>query len=160
MINSMTALFNVLSSHTDSSYVVNTGNAIMTSGGSAMVNTGLYKCSEGTCAANDKLVVLSGLSGLVKCHSDDASCILDGEGTHIVFAIFGTEGLLLTVRALHITRGKWNNCGGLGVNGNSLVDVVLCVFTFNEPLINGAGALGVMSGEGENGQKAIQFSEL
>jgi hypothetical protein len=59
---------------------------------------------------------------------------------------------VLTVRALTITKGKWNNCGGIGVTEGAIVDIILCVFIENQPLTNGAGAIGVLGGEGENGR--------
>jgi hypothetical protein len=152
LINTMTILFNTLSSNDNPDYVLNTGDDIMTNGGTVMIDTGHYKCSEGTCAASDMMVVLSGLHGVVKCHSDDAICNLDGEGNRIVFAVAGTGGQLMTVRALTITNGKWLNCGGLGVSEGGIVDVVMCVFIGNQPLASGAGGLGAVSGIGENGR--------
>ena len=51
---------------------------------------------------------------------------------------------VLTVRAFTVTKGKWNNCGGIGVSEGAKVDIMLCIFIDNEPLAAGAGAIGVM----------------
>jgi hypothetical protein len=150
----MTAIFDALSSNDDSTQVDNTGNSLMSPGGAVMIDSGHYKCSEGTCAASDKMLVLTSMWGEVKCNSDAATCILDGEDSHIVMAISGFDlgDNVLTVRAFTVTKGRWANCGGIGVSGGAIVDIILCIFIDNEPLAAGAGAIGVLGGEGENGR--------
>ena len=153
-VNTMTAFFNAVSNHADANSVDNTGTNLMTNGEITVVADGHYKCSEGTCAATDKMVVLRSMWGEVKCNSDAATCTLDGEDSHIVMAISGFDlgDNVLTVRAFTVTKGRWANCGGIGVSGGAIVDIILCIFIGNEPLAAGAGAIGVLGGEGENGR--------
>jgi serine/threonine protein kinase len=147
-ISTMTSFFNAVSNNDDSSYVENTGTNIMTNGGTTVVADGHFKCSDGTCAAPEHMVVLTNMWGVVKCNSDLATCILDGEFSHLVIAVSGSNegGHLLTIRALTVTKGKWDNCGGIGVSGSAIVDIVLCIFIENSPLASGGGAIGLMGG--------------
>jgi hypothetical protein len=78
----MDTLFNLVSSYSASwSTTTNTGNNLMAAGDSAVLSTVTFKCSDGTCANSDNMIyTLTGSYCDVRCTSDDATCVIDGEG--------------------------------------------------------------------------------
>ena len=69
-----------------------------------------YKCGDGTyCANTDNMLWTSSLSGEMKCYVDNASCVLDGEGTRRLLYIGGVSndgGGKLSLRALTFQNGE------------------------------------------------------
>jgi hypothetical protein len=126
----MSGLFNALSSS-------NTGLKIISNGDTVEVALGTYKCNESgsNCAGDDyynddyDMLSLNDLYGSIKCASDSADCVIDGESSKRVLHVSGTSGAILTLRALTFLNGQASNGGGAFLTGeNSYVNIVLCRF--------------------------------
>lgn len=110
------------------------GNAIMASGDTAVMAVGDYKCTTGTCDGQ-AMIDTKDLFGEIRCASDDASCVLDGEneynqrGMYILKVNDGSAAQKLTVRAVTIKDCKAQAGGGLVIENYAIVDIVFCVFS-------------------------------
>jgi hypothetical protein len=72
-----------------------------------------------------------GLNGEVKCVEDNASCVLDGENARGGMHVEGTGGDPLILRALTFDKFLAGSGGGVWINGDTIVDFELCVFSNN-----------------------------
>jgi hypothetical protein len=142
----MNGLFNTVSNYVSSSF--NTGNSIMANGDIAILATGSYKGSEGTCAAWNIMLSTSNLNGEVKCVEDNASCVLDGEELRRVMSVSGTGSGTLILRALTFDKGYSGNGGGVSIYNDAMVDLKLSVFSSNRATDSsyGGGAIFVSNG--------------
>eukprot|EP00520_Triparma_pacifica_P008937 CAMPEP_0118666010 /NCGR_PEP_ID=MMETSP0785-20121206/18966_1 /TAXON_ID=91992 /ORGANISM="Bolidomonas pacifica, Strain CCMP 1866" /LENGTH=4927 /DNA_ID=CAMNT_0006560251 /DNA_START=40 /DNA_END=14819 /DNA_ORIENTATION=- len=131
------------------------GNARMSNDDTVVLSTEtVFRCSDGDCfeEAGGSMIKTQNQYGEIKCHTDDASCILDGEGARNIWLVVGTGGNTLTIRAMTFKDGKYTS-GGAGIfvyaGGEGRVDLTLCVFTDNwstETSWGGAGVYGQNSG--------------
>jgi predicted outer membrane repeat protein len=144
-MDNMNGLFNTVSSYAGFSY--NTGNSIMANGDTAILADGLYKCSEGTCAASTLMLYTDNLNGEIKCVEDNASCVLDGENEREVMTVQGTGSGTLILRALTFDKGYTNMGGGVWIEDDAIVDLELIVFSNNRATssLYGGGAIYVQS---------------
>ena len=126
-VDNMNGLFNTVSN--DDWYADNTGNSIMPNGDTAVLAVGVYKCTEGTCAASSTMLYTNDLHGEVKCLEDDASCILNGEQTRRGMDVMGTGAGTLTLRALTFKEGEADGGGGVDIYNGAIVTIELCVFS-------------------------------
>ncbi|GMI32159.1 hypothetical protein TrCOL_g6757 [Triparma columacea] len=126
----MDTLFNLVSSYSSSwSTSTNTGNNLMANGDSAVLSTVTFKCSDGTCADSERMLYSDDSFGEVRCSSDDATCVIDGEEQRRVIHVSGTGSGKVTIRAITIQNGHAQYSGG-GIYASTMaaVDVKLCLF--------------------------------
>ncbi|GMI46291.1 hypothetical protein TrCOL_g2136 [Triparma columacea] len=111
------------------------GSNTVTNGQTTTLTALSYKCSDAqvasTCGSSESMVEMTtGLSGTVACETDAASCILDAEKTKRAMKIHGpnTVDEVLTLRALTIKDGAYDDGGGLHLREDCVVVLLLCVF--------------------------------
>jgi len=140
----------------------NTGNAIMTGGDTTMLVEAMYKCSDGTCAQNTKMLVTDDLYGMITCKSDSAGCIINGESQRRGMQVKGTYTQKLTLRALAFFGGQKNRGGGLAIEGGAKVDLFLCNFSSckstGDSTGDGGGAIIIGSSETEVNIYSTRFN--
>jgi hypothetical protein len=139
-VDGMSSLFNTICKGTDSA------TSVMTNGDTAIMAVGSYKCTEGTCASSNSMLIIRLLYGDLKCAEDNASCILDGENSRRVLFI---QGGRLTIRAITFSNGEVSTSYGAGVYiyDDAEVDIELCVFSYCRTTSSsyGGGAIYVFS---------------
>jgi hypothetical protein len=156
----MNNLFNTVSNAVHSS--ANTGNSIMPNGDTAIVAVGLYKCSEGNCAAYWVMLYTEDLYGEVKCVEDNASCVLDGENERRGMLVEGTGSGTLILRALTFDKGYVGWGGGVSIGRGATVDLELCIFSNNRATYHDSGGGGAIYVDGSENTVNIygtSFSE-
>ena len=114
---------------------INTGSYthIMATGDTVILAVGLYKCSEGSCAAGDftpNMLYTHNLEGELKCADDNsASCVFDGEHENSGMTVKGTGSGKFTVRAITFFNGvSMLGGGGMNIKEGATVDLILCHF--------------------------------
>ena len=75
------------------------------------------------------MLYTDGLNGILKCLEDDASCVLNGEGTRRGMWVSGTGASTIFLRALAFQDGEANGGGGVGIENGAIVTIELCVFS-------------------------------
>jgi hypothetical protein len=123
----MNALFSTVSNYIDIYH--NTGNSIMSNGDTTVLAVGVYQCSDGTCSNSNSMLSTDSLHGEVKCEEEDASCVLNGEGTRRGMAVSGTGASTLYLRALAFQDGEGSSGGGVFIESGAIVTIELCVFS-------------------------------
>jgi predicted outer membrane repeat protein len=121
----------------------------MSNGDTAVLATGSYKCSEGTCADSVDMLYTVDLNGEVKCVEDNASCVLDGENARAVMIVDGTGIGTLILRALTFDKGYGNLGGGVWIDEGAIMDLELLVFSNNRATDStyGGGAIFLQGSE-------------
>jgi predicted outer membrane repeat protein len=140
-VDNMSNIFNTVSSY---------GNTKMANGDIAILADGSYKCSEGTCGHNDRMLWTNNLNGEVKCVEDNASCVLNGENERRGMFVDGTGSGTLILRALTFDNGSAEYGGGVLISNGALVDFELLVFSNNRAtsFSLGGGAIYVATSGG------------
>ena len=156
-VDNMNGLFNTLSNYAGSGY--NTGNSIMPNGATAVLAVGVYKCSDGPCSASYSMLYTDGLHGEVKCEEEDASCVLNGEGTRRGMAVSGTGAGTLFLCALTFQEGEVNWGGGVWIDSGAIVTIELCVFSNCRATSTGGGAIYVSSSGGTVNAYGTSFND-
>ena len=148
-VDNMNGLFNTLSNFNGWD-ADNTGNSIMPNGDTAVLAVGVYKCSDGPCSDSTDMLSTSGLNGEVKCEEEDASCVLNGEGTRSGMTVIGTGASTLYLRALTFQEGEADRGGGVVIWEGAIVTIELCVFSNCRSTASwsGGGAIYVSSNSG------------
>jgi hypothetical protein len=143
----MNGLFNTLSNYAGQ-YADNTGNSIMPNGDTAVLAVGVYKCSGGPCSSSSIMLWIVDFHGEVKCEEEDASCVLNGEGTRRGMYVKGTGAGTLLLRALAFKDGEADAGGGVVIQRGAIVTIELCVFSNCRATSTdyGGGAIYVWSG--------------
>jgi hypothetical protein len=122
----MNGFFNTVS---NGPYGDNTVNSIMANGDTVVLAIGSYKCSEGSCADSPSMLYTYALNGVILCHEDDASCILDAERTRQGMKVQDTDGDTLLLRAISFKDGEAPSGAGISILEGAIVDIELCVFS-------------------------------
>ena len=99
-------------------------------GDTVILTAGNYKCSDGVCEANVRMMLFTdAMYGALKCVNDDASCYLDGEETRRLMDVKSTGGEKFTISAITFKDGHTFYGGGMYIyGGNVIVDLKFCVF--------------------------------
>ena len=101
----------------------------MANGDTVVLAIGSYKCSEGSCADSPSMLYTYALNGVILCHEDDASCILDAESTRQGMMVQDTDGGTLLLRAISFRDGEASGGAGISILQGAIVDIELCVFS-------------------------------
>jgi hypothetical protein len=155
-VDNMDGFFNTISNGGS-----NTGNSIMSNGDTAVLAVGVYKCSDGPCAASWAMLYTDGLNGEVKCLEEDASCVLNGEDTRRGMTVRGTGASTLYLRALAFKDAEAGWGGGAYIYNGAIVTIELCVFSNCRATSSsfGGGAIYVESSGGTVNAYGTSFND-
>jgi len=154
-VSNMLELFTKISNYDNSTYSDFSGDDIMGVGDIVTLDPSNYTCtgandcatSSTTDSTEPTMIAIRNLFGVIKCSSNDASCVLNGQASRRCLYVEGTRFTTLIIRALTFKNGAGSVSGGGGIliTDQGLVDVTLCVFHGNKNTVSGGpgGALSV-----------------
>lgn len=111
-----------------SSFIIQNGNSIISSGDEVVLDVGFYSCRGGTCAHSGRMLWSEELHGTLAWEKDAAECILAGDNSRRVISVEGTGGGILSFRAITFKDGEHVRGSGIFIQGNSIIEIFLCVF--------------------------------
>jgi hypothetical protein len=131
--DTMGDLFNAISNYVTTTFGFRTGKNLMANGDVVKLEPMTYQCHKPTasdCAYSDQMLSMQNRYGSIECADDLTGCILDAESSRRVLIVRGTSSSKLTLRALTFQNGQAStNGGGLYLQDNAIVDLLLCVFS-------------------------------
>jgi len=128
------------------------GTAQMANGDTVIVASGNY--AAGSAYISNRMFQLNGLYGSIRCEADDLSCVLNGSGTRTVMYVdntvvyinnptWETSSGVLELRSIVVSNGHGGGRGGLVIQNDVQVSVVMCSFQQIESTESDSGAIFV-----------------